>query len=48
MRRLSSLRFKLGAALSAILAFFSSALLLPPAIYTWGTSVTLFGREINL
>jgi len=29
------------AALSAILAFFSSALLLPPAIYTWGTSVTL-------
>ncbi len=29
------------AALSAILAFFSSALLLPPAIYTWGTTVTL-------
>ena len=29
------------AALSAILAFFSSALLLPPAIFTWGTTVTL-------
>lgn len=29
------------AALSAILAYFSSALLLPPAVFAWGTIVTL-------
>jgi uncharacterized membrane protein YdjX (TVP38/TMEM64 family) len=28
------------AALSAILAFFSSALLLPPAVFTWGNTIT--------
>lgn len=32
--------FVLLAALSAILAFFSSALLLPPAVFTWGNTAT--------
>jgi hypothetical protein len=32
--------FVLLAAMSAILAFFSSALLLPPAVYAWGNAVT--------
>jgi uncharacterized membrane protein YdjX (TVP38/TMEM64 family) len=39
--RLGAIAFVLFAALSAILAFFSSALLLPAAVYTWGTTVTL-------
>jgi uncharacterized membrane protein YdjX (TVP38/TMEM64 family) len=39
--RLGAVAFVLFAALSAILAFFSSALLLPVAVYTWGTTVTL-------
>ena len=39
--RLGAVAFVLFAALSAILAFFSSALLLPAAVYTWGTTVTL-------
>jgi uncharacterized membrane protein YdjX (TVP38/TMEM64 family) len=33
--------FVVLAALSAILAFFSSALLLPAAVFTWGNTVTL-------
>ena len=33
--------FVLFAAVSAILAFFSSALLLPAAVFTWGNTVTL-------
>ncbi len=33
--------FVLLAALSAVLAFFSSALLLPVAVFTWGTAATL-------
>ena len=33
--------FVLLAAISAILAFFSSALLLPVAVFTWGNTVTL-------
>ena len=33
--------FLLLAAISAVLAFFSSALLLPAAVYAWGTTVTL-------
>jgi uncharacterized membrane protein YdjX (TVP38/TMEM64 family) len=33
--------FVLAAAISAILAFFSSALLLPVAVFTWGSTVTL-------
>ena len=33
--------FVLLAAVSAILAFFSSALLLPAAVFTWGNTVTL-------
>jgi uncharacterized membrane protein YdjX (TVP38/TMEM64 family) len=32
--------FVLLAAMSAVLAFFSSALLLPPAVFTWGNTVT--------
>jgi uncharacterized membrane protein YdjX (TVP38/TMEM64 family) len=39
--RLGAVAFVLFAALSAILAFFSSALLLPVAVYTWGRTVTL-------
>lgn len=39
--RLGAVAFVLFAALSAVLAFFSSALLLPVAVYTWGTTVTL-------
>ncbi len=39
--RLGAVAFVVFAALSAILAFFSSALLLPAAVYTWGTTVTL-------
>jgi len=39
--RLGAVAFVLLAALSAVLAFFSSALLLPAAVYTWGTTVTL-------
>jgi uncharacterized membrane protein YdjX (TVP38/TMEM64 family) len=38
---LGAVAFVLLAAISAILAFFSSALLLPAAVYTWGTTVTL-------
>jgi uncharacterized membrane protein YdjX (TVP38/TMEM64 family) len=38
--RLGAVAFVLFAALSAILAFFSSALLLPAAVFTWGTTVT--------
>ena len=38
--RLGAVAFVLLAALSAILAFFSSALLLPAAVFTWGTTVT--------
>ncbi len=37
---LGAVAFVLFAALSAILAFFSSALLLPAAVYTWGTPLT--------
>jgi uncharacterized membrane protein YdjX (TVP38/TMEM64 family) len=37
---LGAVAFIVLAALSAILAFFSSALLLPPAIFTWGGTVT--------
>jgi uncharacterized membrane protein YdjX (TVP38/TMEM64 family) len=37
---LGAVAFVVLAALSAILAFFSSALLLPPAIYAWGAPVT--------
>jgi uncharacterized membrane protein YdjX (TVP38/TMEM64 family) len=33
--------FLLLAALSAVLAFFSSAVLLPAAVFTWGSTVTL-------
>jgi uncharacterized membrane protein YdjX (TVP38/TMEM64 family) len=39
--RLGAVAFVAFAALSAILAFFSSALLLPAAVFTWGTTVTL-------
>lgn len=39
--RLGAVAFVVFAALSAILAFFSSALLLPAAVFTWGTTVTL-------
>jgi uncharacterized membrane protein YdjX (TVP38/TMEM64 family) len=38
--RLGAVAFVLLAAVSAILAFFSSALLLPAAVFTWGTTVT--------
>ena len=38
--RLGAVAFVLFAALSAVLAFFSSALLLPAAVYTWGTTAT--------
>lgn len=38
---LGAVVFVLFAAVSAILAFFSSALLLPVAVYTWGSTVTL-------
>jgi uncharacterized membrane protein YdjX (TVP38/TMEM64 family) len=38
--RLGAVAFVLFAALSAVLAFFSSALLLPAAVYTWGTTTT--------
>lgn len=38
---LGAVAFVLLAAISAVLAFFSSALLLPAAVYTWGTTVTL-------
>jgi uncharacterized membrane protein YdjX (TVP38/TMEM64 family) len=38
---LGPVAFVLLAAVSAILAFFSSALLLPAAVFTWGNSVTL-------
>jgi uncharacterized membrane protein YdjX (TVP38/TMEM64 family) len=38
---LGAVVFVLLAALSAILAFFSSALLLPVAVFTWGSAVTL-------
>jgi len=38
---LGAVVFVLLAALSAILAFFSSALLLPVAVFTWGGTVTL-------
>jgi uncharacterized membrane protein YdjX (TVP38/TMEM64 family) len=39
--RLGAVAFVLFAAMSAILAFFSSALLLPAAVFTWGATVTL-------
>jgi uncharacterized membrane protein YdjX (TVP38/TMEM64 family) len=38
---LGAVVFVLLAAISAILAFFSSALLLPVAVFTWGNTVTL-------
>ena len=38
--RLGAIAFVLFAALSAILACFSSALLLPAAVFAWGTTVT--------
>jgi uncharacterized membrane protein YdjX (TVP38/TMEM64 family) len=38
---LGAVVFVLFAAISAILAFFSSALLLPAAVFTWGNTVTL-------
>jgi len=38
---LGAISFVLLAALSAVLAFFSSALLLPAAIVAWGNSITL-------
>jgi uncharacterized membrane protein YdjX (TVP38/TMEM64 family) len=38
---LGAVAFVLLAAISAVLAFFSSALLLPAAVYAWGTAVTL-------
>jgi uncharacterized membrane protein YdjX (TVP38/TMEM64 family) len=38
---LGAISFVLLAALSAVLAFFSSALLLPAAIFAWGNAVTL-------
>ena len=38
---LGAISFVLLAALSAVLAFFSSALLLPAAIFAWGNSITL-------
>jgi len=38
---LGAVVFVLLAAMSAILAFFSSALLLPAAVFTWGNAVTL-------
>jgi uncharacterized membrane protein YdjX (TVP38/TMEM64 family) len=38
---LGPIAFVLAAALSAMLAFFSSAVLLPPAVYAWGTVPTL-------
>jgi peptide/nickel transport system permease protein len=38
---LGAIVFVLLAALSAVLAFFSSALLVPPAVFTWGNTVTL-------
>lgn len=38
---LGAVVFVLLAAISAILAFFSSALLLPAAVFAWGTTVTL-------
>lgn len=38
---LGAVVFVLLAAVSAILAFFSSALLLPVAVFTWGNTVTL-------
>ncbi len=37
---LGAVAFVLLAALSAVLAFFSSALLLPAAVYAWGSTVT--------
>ena len=37
---LGAIVFVLLAAISAVLAFFSSALLLPAAVYTWGNTVT--------
>lgn len=37
---LGAIVFVVLAAISAVLAFFSSALLLPAAVYTWGSSVT--------
>jgi uncharacterized membrane protein YdjX (TVP38/TMEM64 family) len=38
---LGALLFVLLAAISAVLAFFSSALLLPAAVFTWGSTATL-------
>ena len=38
---LGAVAFVLLAAISAVLAFFSSALLLPVAVFTWGNTVTL-------
>lgn len=38
---LGAVVFVLLSALSAILAFFSSALLVPVAVYTWGTALTI-------
>ncbi len=38
---LGAVAFVLLAAISAVLAFFSSALLLPVAVFTWGSTVTL-------
>ena len=40
-RYLGAVVFVVLAAVSAILAFFSSALLLPAAVYAWGNTVTL-------
>jgi len=40
-RYLGAVVFVLLAAISAILAFFSSALLLPAAVFAWGNTVTL-------
>jgi uncharacterized membrane protein YdjX (TVP38/TMEM64 family) len=39
-RYLGAVVFVVLAALSAVLAFFSSALLLPAAVYTWGYAIT--------
>src|SRR5512137_2084518 len=38
---LGAVVFVVLAAVSAVLAFFSSALLLPAAVYAWGNTVTL-------
>jgi uncharacterized membrane protein YdjX (TVP38/TMEM64 family) len=38
---LGAIAFVLLAAVSAVLAFFSSALLLPAAVYAWGNTITL-------